>query len=351
MRSEAARPGARLLRSALLLIPLGVALNVGLSLASTDRTVLEGLAGLPRGPLVVAVGLAFVSWGTNTLRLRLWTAFLGHRLSVAECLRLYLAGLLGSALTPTAAGGGALKWGLLVRRGFPASGAASLLALETVEDALFFAVALPLAVAVGAFAEVGVVGEAAAAGGAGVTNAAVVAVGVAAAALCVVGAAGGVAARGGLGPRVRRWARRGLARARGAARRFAGEVRGVLALVAQRGKGVFAATLTLTAVQWSARYSVVTAVLAFLGVPARPLTYGALQWATFTLSSFVPTPGGAGGAEVAFAVLYSPFVPVGVLGSATALWRLVLFYVPLVAAVVVFYALGGWRAGARPAER
>ena len=118
----------------------------------------------------------------------------------------------------------------------------------------------------------------------------------------------------------------------------------MFALIARRGKATFALAMALTAVQWSARYSVATAVLVFLGVEARPLTYGALQWATFTLSSFVPTPGGAGGAEAAFAALYSPFVPVDLLGTATALWRLVLFYLPLVVAVAAFYALGGWRA-------
>ena len=330
---------ARLFRSALLLIPLGVAANVGLSLLSTDRHVLAALADLPRAPVALAVALAFVSWVTNTIRLRLWTRFLGHRIPLRECLRLYLAGLLGSALTPTAAGGGALKWGLLVKQGVPSSSAASLLALETVEDGLFFAVTIPLAIAVGAAAGVDALQEVAVLGGQHAAVTAVTAVGALVAVAAVAALAVVAVVRGWLGTRVRRWGVRGIARVRRALRDFVREIREVLHLVGRRGKGTFAATLTLTAIQWSARYSVVTAVLAFFGVPVRPLTYGALQWGVFTLSSVVPTPGGAGGAEAAFAALYSPFVPADVLGSATALWRLVLFYVPLTVACGVFLVL------------
>ena len=99
--------------------------------------------------------------------------------------------------------------------------------------------------------------------------------------------------------------------------------------------------MLLTTIQWSARYSVATAVIAFLGAPVRPLLYWVLQWATFTLMNAVPTPGAAGGAEAAFLVLYSPFIPPGTLGLATAGWRaLVIFYLPLSAAAVVFLLLG-----------
>ena len=111
------------------------------------------------------------------------------------------------------------------------------------------------------------------------------------------------------------------------------------ALVARRGRLRFAAGLALAAVQWTARYSVAAALLAFLGVPVEPVLSWALQWATFTLMAAVPTPGAVGGAEAAFAALYAPFVPADVLGLATAAWRLVLFYAPLSVAAFVFSGL------------
>jgi uncharacterized membrane protein YbhN (UPF0104 family) len=114
----------------------------------------------------------------------------------------------------------------------------------------------------------------------------------------------------------------------------------VAALVAGRGKRWFAVSLTLTALQWTARYSVATAVIVTLGGPLRPYLYWVLGWMTYAVSSVVPTPGSAGAAEATFYLLHRPVVPLAVLGVATALWRLLLFYLPVALSVVVWPALG-----------
>ena len=53
---------------------------------------------------------------------------------------------LGSAISPTAVGGGFFKWGMLVQRGVTPGTAASLTTYPIIEDAIFFAISLPLAV-------------------------------------------------------------------------------------------------------------------------------------------------------------------------------------------------------------
>ena len=53
-----------------------------------------------------------------------------------------------------------------------------------------------------------------------------------------------------------------------------------------------------------------------------------------------PTPGAAGAAEATFYVLHAPFVDAQRLVVATAAWRLLMFYVPALVAVVAFPALG-----------
>jgi uncharacterized membrane protein YbhN (UPF0104 family) len=72
------------------------------------------------------------------------------------------------------------------------------------------------------------------------------------------------------------------------------------------GKSVFALTFTLTAVQWICRYSIISLLFMSLGLPARPVLFMALQVVVFALLSFIPTPGGAGGAEALFYLLYRP---------------------------------------------
>jgi uncharacterized membrane protein YbhN (UPF0104 family) len=58
------------------------------------------------------------------------------------------------------------------------------------------------------------------------------------------------------------------------------------------------------------------------------------------MMSFVPTPGAAGGAEVAFTAVYATLVPTGFIGVATAAWRLFTFYVPVGLAALLFPLLG-----------
>ena len=308
-------------------IPLGVALNVALALSSQKVDLGEVL----NARLALAFVLAVVPWAVAASRMVLWTRFAGVGLRPLVALRAALGGIVGSAVTPTVSGAGAIKWGLASRRGVPPGVAASLLAVETLEEAAFFAVALPL-VALTASVEVLVVWETVAANGADAAGR--LALGVGAVGAVVIGAAlvGALALRGRLG----RWAswraRRLAARLRSLVVGPWREARALLVEVSRRGRGWLVAGLGLTALQWGARYSVAWAVLHALDVPVPALLSWALQWLTQTAAGVVPTPGGAGGAEAAFALLYAAWVPVGVLGLAIATWRLTMYYAPLLLA-------------------
>ena len=104
----------KVLRLALVLIPLGVLGNLAFTFLATDGDVLAALGELPRTWILVALGLALVPWLTNTLRLLLWTRFLGYRVGIVDAFRMTLAVDLGASVSPTAVGGEFLKWGMLV---------------------------------------------------------------------------------------------------------------------------------------------------------------------------------------------------------------------------------------------
>lgn len=319
-------------RLALIIIPLGLLGNIAFSLLATDRDILRALDQFPREWLFVGLGLALLPWLTNTLRLLLWTRFLDYRLGFLEAFRVTLAVDLGAAVSPTAVGGGFLKWGLLVQRGVRPGAAASLTALPTVEDALFFAFAIPIAVVVSAAWELRAWQEIA--GAAASRVAGVVGIGL------LVFLAVWILARllltglVGIGLK-RRILRRG-ASVRHRLRTAWSDAREVFSLIRSRGKARFAVSMLLTAIQWSARYSVITALAAFLGASVKPVLFWLLQWVVFTLMTLVPTPGATGGAEISFVIAYGGLLPAGVLGVATAGWRFLTFYLQVGLAAILF---------------
>lgn len=326
------------MRVVLLVVPIGVLGNLVFTFLATDRQLLSSLDRLPKIWLAVALMLALVPWATNTLRLLIWTRFLGYRLPLLQAYRMTLAVELGAAASPTAVGGGFLKWGMLVQRGVSPGTAASITALPKLEDAVFFAVALPTALTITAAWELREWAELAGRAGPQLLLLILLAAAVFGAASLLLW----LLLRGLLGGRVRHGT---LRRAAGVRRRLRGawrDARDVFGVVKARGKSRFALTLLLTAIQWTARYSVITALVAFLGAPVSPVLFFALQWVVFTLMNLVPTPGATGGAEVAFAAVFGALVPAGVLGVTTAGWRFLTFYLQVGLGAVLFPLLGRW---------
>jgi uncharacterized protein (TIRG00374 family) len=326
----------RAFRIALLVLPVGVLGNIAYTWFATDRTLLASIGALPRAYLLAALALTLTPWITGTLRLLVWSRFLGHRIPLVDLLRMTLVVDLGSAVSPTAIGGEAFRWGMLVRHGVRPGEAATLALMPKLEDAAFFALALPVAIVWTAAWRLPVV----------VTSSRLLSDNV----LTVLGIAtligivawllARAALRGHAGHSARRTSVRWWGRARRRLRRTLHDARAAFALIAQRGKLRFALTFMLTTVHWVARYSVVSALALFLDVPFDPVLFWLLQWVVFTMMSFVPTPGATGGAEIAFTAVYATLLPPGFVGLATAAWRTFTFYVPVGLAAVLFAATG-----------
>ena len=324
-QSRLSRGLNRVFRTSMILVPFGVLLNLWISWAATDRSVFRRFGELDRRYLYLGVVLALMPWITNTLRILVWARFIGHRLTFLDCFRITLGAELASSVFPTSSGGEVFRWGMMVQKGVTKGEAASIVTLGYLEDLCFFATALPTAFVVSRAWELPVLrrfgremrGEAS-----GVLP---VVVGVIAAVVILWR----LAIRGYLGGGARRWSLRRAARTRRRTRKSSRDFRSVLRLVRERGKGRFLLTFLVTAVQWSCRYSVATAVAYFLGAQVDPVLFFLLQWVIFTAMLFVPTPGASGGAEAAFYLVYSALLPASVVGLATAGWRLLTFYLQL----------------------
>lgn len=323
----------RTLGLALWLLPILALVNVAVLVWSLGAIDLAKRLVAPH-LLALAGVLVFVPMLANALRLAVASRFLGLDLGIGGSLRVITGTILANSVTPSAVGGMPIKVLFLIGEGIEVRRAVSLISFQAAEDALSLFGLATLAATLTGFALIDVVGadpELAQRAGQSLRGGAVILAG-ALAAFAVVGA---LARAGILSLRVR-------AVLDGLWRR----VRRSLAMVARdwgallrRGKAVALLSLGIAVVQWSVRFSIAGLVLGAFGTAWQPAQFWLLQYLVQSISSVVPSPGGVGGAEAGFLLLFAPFVEPAVLLPAMSLWRLLFFYLPLVGAAMIFFAL------------
>ncbi len=316
-----------LFRKLFFLIPLGIIGNVVFSLAATDGAMFRSAVHFSPGYFIIAMLLSVAPWFTGSLRLLIWSRFLGKRVRYRDVFRIALGAELGAAISPPMIGGSAVKAGMLTKRGFSGGAALSLTVLESMEDALFFIFMVPLALTLSSSWDLPVIQSVISCirhpspwmllGGSGTACCAVLVL-------------------------TQQHFRNMITRFRPLTS-LADRIRSVYAdfiltwrNIIRDGKSVFVMTFALTSVQWICRYSIISLLLMGLGLPAQPVLFMALQVLVFALMSFIPTPGGAGGAEVVFYLFYQPFLAANTIGVVTMGWRFLTFYFLLLLAAVLF---------------
>lgn len=281
-------------------------MNLALSLWRIDARRAGAILELEPGWLALAVVLVLVPWATSTLRLWNWCRFLRTDIGLRSAFHAHLAGEVGAAVSPTAVGGAPFRIAALSERGLRLSRSTSISLLIAIEDLIFTAIALPVALVATGSRRLPLPESA----GSGVpwNDAAPAAVvGIAVLAYFVQKRRG----HGGLGVRMRL---------------FWLDIRIVMRRVGHRGIGILAGNVLLSGLHWSARYSVIAALVAGLGIETDALRLIVLQWLCLTMMTLIPTPGAAGGAEATFLLLYGPLIPGDALAVTMAVWRFLTYY-------------------------
>lgn len=319
----------RLLTYALFLIPLGVAGNILFSLLKTDKEIFCSLKSFSLEYLIIAMGLGFVPWLTNTFRIYLWTRFLGKRFAFAELLKIVIGSELGAAISPTAIGGGYVKVALLVHKGMSLGAATSLMTLGAVEDFSFFALSLPTALIWTSAFKMPIFSKILDRfqGFANILFWVLFGLGVMIIVIFFI-------KKIGIFNKIKNISL--FSRIQMRVEMFLVDFTNIFRLIRRRGKWRFGLTLLLTSIQWTCRYSVITALLACFHIPLHPVKFFLLQWIVFTIGTFTPTPGGAIGTEASFYFLYRAFIPESIIGLAGAGWRFLTFYLQLCIGAILF---------------
>jgi uncharacterized protein (TIRG00374 family) len=321
----------RLFQKLFFLIPLGIIGNILFYLTTTDRQVLASVLHFSPVYFALAMLLSIVPWFTGSLRLFLWSRFLGNSISFPSMFKIAIGAELGAAVSPPLIGGSAVKVGMLMRQGFTGGTALSLSVLENMEDTIFFLAMVPLALTITSSWDLPQVGTVLAELGNPTLWTLLGGVGVCLGAIFLL-----VKRKPG---NAKPWLS-GLAVLKGKVRSVYSNFIATYHRIAREGKSIFAMTMALTALQWICRYSIISLLLASMGIPVRPVLFMVLQVFVFALMTLVPTPGAAGGAEVMFSLMYHAFLPAGTIGLVTAGWRFLTFYFLLLLAAALSLLFG-----------
>lgn len=321
-----------------ILLPLAMCGNVIYIIVAGEPEMIARLAAFNLFYLFLGIIMAFVPWLTQSTGIRLWAKLFRKDLTSRQALRTVLATDLGGAIAPTMLGGGYLKIAFLMGYGFTGSEAALVALLGTLVDGVFFAIAIPLAIIWSRAWDnpsVAIVWRSL------VSHWQII---VAAGIVVIMAIWVARIVRSWKGQRIPdseavlegNW----LARIRGRVRRFWADMCAASGFVWRAGKGTFAACVAIVGLGWCCRYGAISALVAGLGFHADPVLFFILQWVVFSATTLIPTPGGIGGAELSFGLVFHGLVPFEIIPILTGAWRFVTFYMTIAAGALTLALTG-----------
>ncbi len=301
---------------------------------------LRAMVNLHWGWIVVGLGLASLDWFGGGLRVYVLARHAYPETSFKGCVMSAGLNFWGTLITPTQAGGGPLGIYVLKRYGTPVPVAMVALFMSFVATILFFTVAGPLAVFLGAgrsLEQHGILGD------------------VSLNDLFRLSLGGFIAMGGvmllvmifpGTARRVAQWIMRRVERrghpklARWVTMINEGIDHAHEAMVAfYRGRGWLSlgAAVLLTGAAMANKLLSGYVVLRALGIDAPLVDVLLLQTLIVFLLYFAPTPGGSGLAEVLSAAVMSIYVPRELTPSYVLLWRIFVGYITVIVGSVIFW--------------
>ncbi|UCE65412.1 MAG: flippase-like domain-containing protein [Candidatus Zixiibacteriota bacterium] len=329
----------RLFRIILVILPLAFAGNIIYALLSSELDMLSELLEFKIGYLFLAAFLCIVPWSAQSSRVIIWGRVFKKPVSPLQALQVVLSSDIAAAATPTLLGGGYAKAGYLVSYGFSAGEATIITLLGTIEDAIFFMIALPAAILWSRAWDNPYVQKA----GAGLIShwpAVLIVAAIISAVFIALKKIGksknpdtslkSSINKVSVGHKIL-----------SALRNYKTDLVSAMKFAITRGKISFVLAVMAAGIGWCSRYGAISALVLGLGLDADPVLFFLLQWVVFTAMTMIPTPGAIGGAEVSFALVYGGLIPSFAIPIVTSGWRFITFYLPVGLGSLIFALLGG----------
>lgn len=323
----------------LIILPLAFAGNIIYTLLSSELDMLSELLEFKIGYLFLAAFLCIVPWFAQSMRIIIWSRVFGKTVSPSQAFQAVLSSDIAAAATPTMLGGGYAKAGYLISYRFSAGEATIITLLGTIEDAVFFIIALPAAILWSRAWDNPYVRQA----GAGLIShwPAVLAIAVIISIVFITLNKIGKSKKSdeslkssinkvSVGHKIL-----------STLRKYKTDLVLAMKFAVTKGKMSFILAVIAAGIGWSSRYGAISALVFGLGLDADPVLFFLLQWVVFTTMTMIPTPGAIGGAEVSFALIYGGLIPSFAIPIVTSGWRFITFYLPVGLGSLLFALLGG----------
>ena len=289
-----------------LLLALALLATLAVPLLLGGRAALAALREVPASALATILGVTLFGWLARAAKLAMLAHGVGLRLRPLQSLLVSLATDFGFLATPGGLGGYAANVLLLRRAGATTSAATAVAAADQIVDALFFAIALPLAACAALRSALPELMLRAAFAGGGV--------------LCGGALLAFVLRR----PLLRAAAHRAESHRDGRVARAYSLFAQALQDTARLLHGDARATLALavlTTVQWTTRYGVLWLALGAFGHAVPYAVTLLAQGVVMHVAQWTGLPSGAGGAEFGLAAALAPWLTPAQLAPAALVWR------------------------------
>jgi|GEM_PF-3310043 len=317
----------RVLRVLMVIIPAFIVGNAIHILYTSKGHLSDIFAAMQPEWLLLAAGMVMVPWCCHILRIKLWSNVFNKKVKTRDAFRAIAWNDIAAAATPTALGGGFAKLYYLTRAGLTPAQATLITLAGGVEDVVFLLICLPLTIF-----------WTSSWGNEHVLNAwdtfvdgLPLMAGILGAIAVVYWIINYFQKRKNGAPTARKkfsdeqkdtWWGKLHRRLRVLKRDF----RRAINLATKKNRWTLAAGSVLASIGWISRYASINAIFLAFGLQLKPILYALLHWVVYTLTNFVLSPGGAGGAEVVFIKVFGDLAPKTMLPLMTGTWRFMTFY-------------------------
>ncbi len=319
----------KILNRLILFIAIGVVVHIVFVLSTTQSSALSLLSKISIWHILGVLVCMILPWMGTAARMVVWSRFLKEKIRYGEAVRVVVISEVASALSPTAVGGTPIRAAMLLNRGFDKGNIGFILTYSIVEDLIFYATGVFLAV----FFAPEIINQLGSqlqlffqANFVYILAISVIIFGV----VWIVRL-------------LRRRKKNAAPIAKTSWRTKINETLSSMlknfGLAWRNGKGSILVSLAILFMQWMAKLTILVILFDAFGVNMEAMTIYIKQWLTYVVMLFVPTPGASGGAEASFLLMFKQSVPSDIAFLIVSTWRLFTYYFILLLAVLFYVVL------------
>ncbi len=312
-----------------IIIGIGILVHVIFLVSTIDKASFAQLLKIKFFYLLAISILALLTWFAHSSRVKIWTKFLDHPVTWREAFHVVLANEIGSAIAPSAVGGGPVKIGMLVNYRVPTSKATFMILLSACEDVIFYICGI-LVTFIYMRQQVYKMGDF-------LTQNK----------LLFYGTIILIAFSYLFKQTTKSIFRRMLTylppklsdsftRLRQKLSSSMNDIRAAFGKVMREGKREFALSVSLLFVQWFSKFTILGIILHTFEIDFAMIDVYIKQWILIVTLLFIPTPGSSGGAEAGFLMLFNQNIDSNIINLVVSTWRFFSYYFILILAAIFF---------------